>query len=47
MGQKFLQITENVAFSQTEEDWHFEDPNVFNEWCGLPPSNFVKERVEF
>jgi hypothetical protein len=47
MGQKFLQITESAAFSQTEEAWHFEDPDVFIEWSGPPPSNFVNDRIEF
>jgi hypothetical protein len=35
MGQKFLQITENAASSQTEEDRHFQDPLlVFNRRSG-------------
>jgi hypothetical protein len=35
MGQKFLQITESVAFSQGEKDWRFEDAGIFTEWSRL------------
>jgi hypothetical protein len=48
MGQKFLQITENAASSQTEKDRHSEDPGLaFNERSGVPRRNFVNDGMPF